>query len=112
LSRNGEDPGISLMMVTAVESNWVEQVRQLVQTDPYFIELNSKWESGNSEPQLYQKKDGLFYYRGRILLSPDRHITELLISEHHDTPRGGHSGYERTLQRLKKMVYCSTLGNV
>jgi len=29
----------------------------------------------------------------------------LLISEHHDTPTGGHSGYKKTLQRLKKIAY-------
>jgi len=39
------------------------------------------------------------------LIDPASNLTQLLIAEHHDTSVGGLSGYEKTLQRLKKIVY-------
>jgi len=56
-------------------------------------------------PGFYQKMRNIFFYKNRILLSPSSPLTQLLLTEHHDTPMGGHSGYEKTLQRLKKVVY-------
>ena len=45
-----------------------------------------------------------FFYKNKILLNPASPITKLLIAEHHDTPNGGHAGYEKTLHRLKRIV--------
>ena len=48
---------------------------------------------------------GIFYYKGRTLLKPASSLTEVLIAELHDTPTGGHSGYVKTLHRLRKVAY-------
>jgi len=102
LSRIEESEANVLLMVTAVESDWVEQVKAMVQTDDYFQSLNTKWEAGTLDPSVYQKKNGLFYYKSKILINPTAPLTGLLIVEHHDKPVRGHTGYEKTLQRLKK----------
>ena len=94
------------MVLSGVESNWVNLVREMVQTDQYFKELEIKFDAETLEPLLYQKKGGTYYYKGRILLiSPTSPLIQLLISEHHNTPTGGHSGFERTLQRLNRAIY-------
>lgn len=92
-------------MMSTVETNWLEKVEEMVQYDEYFQELNKQWEDGILAPELHQKKHGIFYYRNKILLNPASDLTHLLISEHHKTPTGRHSGYEKMLQRLKKIVY-------
>jgi len=70
LSRRDEIDVDVLLMVTAVESDGVKQVKTMVQTDGYFQELNTKWETSILDPRVYQKKNGLFYYRNRILINP------------------------------------------
>ena len=46
-----------------------------------------------------------------MLINPTSPLTTWLISEHHDTPEGGHSGYVRTIQKLRKMVYWKGMKN-
>ena len=46
LSRREETDDNTILMVTAVEAYWIDQVRGLVQTDNYYQELNTKWEEG------------------------------------------------------------------
>jgi len=57
-------------MISAVEPDWIEQVRVLVQTDDYFQDLKTKWDAGILDPKVYQQKNVIFYYTNRILLSP------------------------------------------
>ena len=60
---------------------------------------------GGLDVNKYQKRGGLYYYKGKLLVNPASTLTQTLMSEHHDTPEGGHSGYEKTWQRLKRAVY-------
>jgi len=55
-------------------------------------------------------KYGLINYKGRLLISPCSPLIQTLISKHHDTPQG-HSGYAKTMQRLKKIVNWKGLKN-
>jgi len=92
-------------MLTTIDSISLEQVRRSMLSDEFLKDLNKRWEENKVDTRLYQKRGGMFYYKNRILLSPDNPLTKTLISEHQDSPWGGHSGYERTLQRLQKIVY-------
>jgi len=112
LSRRSEAPDTpALLEISVVESDWVELLKDMVSTDAFFSDLNSKWNEGLLDSAKYQKKGDLFYYKGRILINPSSSLTQLLLSEHHDTPVGGHSGYEKTYQRLKRVVYWQGMKN-
>ena len=104
LSRREEANESNFLMITAVETDWVDQVRTRVQTDDYFHNINTKWEQGTLDPKVYHKRDGQFYYKNTILLSPSSPLNQLITSELHDTLTGRHSGYEKTLQRVKKII--------
>ena len=95
----------TLFVLITIGTSWFEQVKRLVLTDEFFKELNKKWDENKLDTELYQKRGGVFYYKKRILLSHDTPITRILITELHDSPWSGHSRYERTLQRLKNIVY-------
>jgi len=84
-----------LLMVTAAESDWVEQVKAMVQTDDYFQNLNTKWETGTPDPSVHQKKNGLFYYKSKILINPTAPLTRLLMAEHHEHKLGGTQGMRK-----------------
>ena len=112
LSRRDESPDMpTLLEITVVESDWVRLLKEMVKTDTFFSELNTKWNEGQLDTSKYQKRGDLFYYRGKILINPSSSLTQLLLSEHHDTPVGGHSGYEKTYQRLKRVVYWHGMKN-
>jgi len=49
-----------------------------------------------TESYVYREKE-FSTIKIRILASPSSPLTQLLLAEHHDTPMGGHSGYEKTL---------------
>ena len=68
LSRRQEEEG-NLLVISRAESCWTKEVRTMVQEDDYFQDLNANWEAGSLDPLLYQKKGGIFYYKGWILLN-------------------------------------------
>lgn len=48
----------------------------------------------------YLFKDGLLFYKGRIVIPSDSSLRLKLIFEFHATPTGGHAGVARTFHRL------------
>ena len=110
-TRNESTGNPALMEISIIESDWIDLVKKMVSTDVYFSELDRKWSEDLLDTTKYQKRNGLFYYKGRILVSPTASVIQLLLSEHHDTPVGGHSGYEKTYQRLKRVVYWQGMKN-
>ena len=86
-------------------------MREMVESDDYFQVIKTKLSEGKLDPGQYQLRSGLVYYKGRILINPTSSLTQTLIAEHHDTPSEGHSGYDKTLQKLKKAVHWRGLKN-
>lgn len=53
--------------------------------------------------------DGLWRYEGRIWIPKCRALVEELLSRNHDDPAGGHCGYTRTLEVLKRKYWWATM---
>ena len=51
------------MSAIVVDSNWIDQVREMVLNDSYFQELSSKWEIDSLNIEVYQKREGLFFFQ-------------------------------------------------
>ena len=45
------------MVITAIESDWFDQVNEMVEEDNYFKELNAKWEEGTLNPGFIKKRE-------------------------------------------------------
>ena len=60
LSRRGETEDGGLLAISAVETDWIDQIREMVQTDKFFQELKSKWDAGSLDPGVFQLKNGVF----------------------------------------------------
>jgi len=60
----------------------------MVDSDDYFKDIQSKLNFGKLGFRLHQQRADLIYYKGRVLINPSSPLTQLLISEHHDTPTG------------------------
>ena len=85
LSRKAYVEESTVLMITSLESDWLGQLRTMVDTEGFFVELNSKWEDGKLDPSKYQKKGGLFYYKNRILISSMSPLPMLPAEHRHPT---------------------------
>jgi hypothetical protein len=55
----------------------------------------------------YEVKQGVLFYKGRLVISPSSPSIPLLLEEFHNTPMGGHSGFLRTYRRVAYNIYWS-----
>ena len=53
----------------------------------------------------YTWRNGLVYYKNRVVVPPHSHIIQQLLQEFHDSPIRGHSGVLRTYKRLAQQFY-------
>ncbi|KAJ6795221.1 Uncharacterized protein M6B38_227580 [Iris pallida] len=102
LSRQEE---ANLAAISIVQADWIQQLKNQWQTSEYFLQMQEKWDKGKLNTEKYSMKDGLLYYKNRVIIDPTSDLTLKLIKEHHDVLQAGHSGYLKTLQRLKKGCY-------
>lgn len=53
----------------------------------------------------YSTRDGLLYWKGRLLLPSQSPLIHKVLLEYHSSPIGGHSGITRTLARTSAQFY-------
>nr|GEX49229.1 Ty3/gypsy retrotransposon protein [Tanacetum cinerariifolium] len=53
----------------------------------------------------HQFREGLIFYKNRILVPRDSALQQLLLAEYHNTLVGGHAGMQRTLARISATFY-------
>jgi len=54
---------------------------------------------------LWQWKDGLLWYQGKIWIPKDEGIRTYLISKHHEPPQAGHGGTANTTELISRRYY-------
>ena len=90
LSRRVADDTSSFLTITTVPADWLKKLQTQLATDPYLKKLDEDREAGHLDAAKYAKRGRLLYYKGIIFLCPSSPFTTTIISEHHDTPMGGH----------------------
>ncbi|GKA59775.1 ty3-gypsy retrotransposon protein [Tanacetum coccineum] len=61
-----------------------------------------------NRPEDYPRhefREGLIFYKNRILVPSDSALQQLLLAEYHNTLVGGHAGMQRTLARISSTFY-------
>ncbi|XP_034899932.1 uncharacterized protein [Populus alba] len=66
--------------------------------DPFFKTLVDS----TSSTAAFLYRDGVWFNKGKIYLSPTSSLLKDIIMECHSSPMGGHFGYHKTLSRLKQ----------
>lgn len=102
LSRKEE---VQLQAVTVVQSDWLHYYKEAMRSSPYYQEQLQKWEQGLLDASKYSLKRELLYYKNRLLIDPTSEFTSVMFKEHHSTPQSGHSGFQKTLHRLRRVCY-------
>lgn len=100
LSRKMIYAAISVLIVEEVAA-WNQELQQ-----------NSKWVKlmqnliiSPIAHQNFELKKGVLYYKGRLVLSKSSNRIPVIISECHETPMGGHSGYFRTYKKIATFLF-------
>jgi hypothetical protein len=83
---------------------FIEQVRAALQNDNHMREILMKCESGKA-PVQYTMRDGLLYWKQRLVIPKDNDLLHKVLLEFHTSPIGGHAGITRTLARIKSQFY-------
>lgn len=78
-------------------------IKKAAQDQPYMERIAKCAELNLGKP--YMLKDGLVFYKNRVVVPPGSSIMKQLISEFHDTKLGGHSGNLRTFTRLSQQFF-------
>lgn len=97
LSRNTD----ATLLTITTQSYEVEQtLRSLNKSHPELLELQKGLES---HPELHVGhvfRDGLLFFRGRLVIPSDSQLRNDLMTKFHSTAVGGHVGVARTYHRL------------
>lgn len=96
-----EELGQLASLTSSIISDWADRILQENKSDPWIIEKGNKLNHDGSDPN-YTMKEGILYYRNKFCLGPTSDLRKQVLDELHGTKGGGHSGYYRTLQRVRQ----------
>jgi len=88
-------------------ADWWSILQQEVSQDPFFLQFEKQ--TSAQAQQLYFKRDGVWYKKGRMCLSPSSSLLPAILAEHHASLTGGHFGYHKSLSRLIRSFIWSGL---
>lgn len=86
----------------SISPYWVDfpKIREELGSDSELEALRNALQSDPSSLPNYSLRDGLLFFKGRLMLSKSSSLIQTLLAEFHDTPIGGHSGFTKTYKRL------------
>lgn len=65
----------------------------MVMNAKFFQDLQKKFDNEKLSTEKYLVMNGVWYYKGRVLLDPVSPFCKQVIVDHHNAPEGGYSGY-------------------
>jgi len=108
LSLRDTDCRSAIMALSALQFNFVNQLRLANASDPALIVLHEEIRA-NQRQAPWAILDGMVTYQGRLYIPPGAPLLhELLQAVHGD----GHEGVQRTLHRLRRDVHSPNLRQV
>lgn len=86
---------------------WADKQKLLdeLANDPYVQKLTEEVQQAPDKKPGFEVKQGVLFYHGRLVISPESPSIPVLLEEFHSTPTGGHSGFLRTYRRLSDNLY-------
>ena len=101
LSRVPGSPTLNALFVSQAKI-W-EEIKTVAADDAYMARISKL---AATKPGLpYTNRQGLTFYKNRVVVPPQSHIPNQLLREFHDSPLGGHSGVLRTYKRIAQQFY-------
>lgn len=95
-----EESSSSSMGITIVPK-WLERAKTMVTQGPYFQHIKKQLQEGKLSATRYKFLDGLWFYKGRVLVDATSEFCQHILHDFHSSLSGGHSGFHKTLKRLR-----------
>jgi transposase InsO family protein len=90
----------SLLAVSELIPQWVQEIQQSYQNDPWIDGLKKKIATAAAAHPHLSHHQGLVRKKGKICVGSTGNWRQLLLQETHDSAIGGHSGVAMTYHRL------------
>ncbi|CAL1380395.1 unnamed protein product [Linum trigynum] len=101
LSRVKSEPQVAAVTKPVVQF-W-DEVKKAVETSLHMLERRDI--AFSVTPDSYTFLHRLVFHQGRVVLPSATSLTTTVMKEFHDALVGGHSGYERTLRKIRSQLY-------
>lgn len=82
---------------------WLQEVTEGYDKDAHASQLVTELSLHPQARENYFLQNGLIRYKGRVWVGDNPVLQHKLISEMHDNPIGGHSGFPVTYRKLKRL---------
>lgn len=102
-SRQARSPELQAISYSQLKL-WTK-LKEANRTDPYMQTLMDHVKNGQEEKNQYHIRDGVLFYKGRIIVSPDSPFKPLLLNGFHNTKLSGHSGVLWTYKQLAQVFF-------
>ncbi|KAL4282814.1 hypothetical protein GQ457_16G014550 [Hibiscus cannabinus] len=79
---------------------FINELRVANKQHPELLKLHQQLENDPKSLTDYVVRDGLLFFRDRLVVPSDSNLRQQLLLEFHSSPIGGHSGVHRTFHRL------------
>ncbi|CAJ2659203.1 unnamed protein product [Trifolium pratense] len=83
---------------------FIDEIRAALKKDQNLVEIILKCISGKA-PIQYTMKDGLLYWKQRLVIPKESDLLNKVLYEFHTSPIGGHAGITRTIARITSQFY-------
>jgi hypothetical protein len=104
LSQKYEDER-SIFSLSFIVPDWLQSVRQEWLQDPKSLQLIQKLQSNAPASPGYSWLHDELRYKGHLYLSKQSKLKSMILSELHATPTAGHSGFNKTYDRVKHSFF-------
>lgn len=94
----------TLTVISYPTATWLKELTLSYQDDES-KELLAKWDQSALDLVKYNYRNYILFYKGRMYVGSTTTLREQLIQHAHDSPVGGHSGYDKTLYRARRDFY-------
>lgn len=88
------------MALSSLTPTWVDSIREENCRNSELQQLREQFKKGELKPTLYTSREGLFL-KGRIYIASESPLRYTILKQLHESPIGGHSGFHKTLHRVK-----------
>jgi hypothetical protein len=84
-------------MLTIPIASWIEELKHQYAVDTELQQLMAKWQGNELDTRKFSLRDGLLFYKQKILLGQSPKLKAQVLQYVHNDPMVGHSGYDKIL---------------
>lgn len=92
---------VTLTAISLPTLDWLEEIKDGYGGDTKVQELLLKDKKGEL-PSMYLVRNGVLFYKNRLVIGEDKEFRQKLLHLLHASPMVGHSGYDKTLHRVRR----------